>query len=735
MVCTSWIKAARYNPVTLLQWVNVMEYTKVATTILQIWCDVSCICPSWFIEDFSEYEQQNFRAGLQDAVKNFTITDVVSVEKKNVSEKLFIVCNLLRFMTSDFEKDILWSRTVPDIPLLCHVLEDLTTQLVQSFASEAVIDNSERQEELIFLCTEVFQLTWVNVKSMEEGSRRILISTINNLLSNVVTPDDLLEGCVTTLKQINDSDDSQDQSGIELEIVSVTRHISDSTNSSDNELLALHASIRIISLIISVLETRDSISAVAMEYFVSCIHPAMSHENRLLRQASVRAWGLLGLLMTPALENKFPNDNYTSALQEIALNDNEDIEIRIQAMFALTDWVMLQFRNGKSISKCDIMDSLSMQIDQLLQVPVHFSQGSVCCAAEMATKLILCFVMDSTILNDTNYKERISKWVARLAMMYFEYENAANDSDNDPEDSNQVGHPVRLQQLLSVFFPLTTTSTFSSLNSYVLDSIKPLLKFLMRQQRDKKQNYNKMSSTSTTALLWTRTLDFIVSMVTKSRDIKSEQSSEPALTTPSHIAFEPNEKNAERPSCIEENVQPVDEDTSTSEPTVATISSPDLVGSLLVASFIAEEGSMINVTIRRALCKWIVRQTTYLDIEKELWEDLSRFKTMLEELVDNDGIDDASCRRMLEPVLHMLVDVESDNDDTDDGAAEDDDEVVESLSSAIGKVAIVPDGNENVTSTVRSTSTITKNISDNVSLSLSGKNGSGRVQRRLRPSN
>ena len=708
-----------------------MEHPTVATTILKIWCEVSNLSPQWFQEDLPEAHQQRFINGLKDTIGQFTVSDIISSDSESFTEIIFVARNLLQLTVSDCEKDMLWSQLIPDIPVLCQVLETLSSKLVEIATSQMSLDTPsnakpEHEDNMIFLCLELLQMASTNSLSMEEGSRRVMAGTIKNLLSNVVTPDDILEECLTTLKHLLRANDLSETGSVELGILPVLQHLSDIASSSENELFQVHTSIRIVSLITLTLEARDITSqpaAEAMECFLKYVQPAISHKNRLLRQAAVRTMGLLGLLMSTPAEIVHPNVDITSALVEIACNEEEEIEIRIQAMFALTDSVMLQFRICNSLKNSSVFDALCCQIDQLLRVPTQFNVGTTCCAAEIATKLILTFFMDENTPTSEDQVARICTWLARLVILYFDYDNIDSDDmgDCDDDDASQVGHPVRLQQLLSVFFPaLTTTSALSQSSSVLIKTITPILTMSSLLQKKKKSSKGVAES-----LRWVRSIDFVVSNVSKSRMMQFELSQMRLQSV----------ELGESPEAEKTNVEPISEE-KVDEKEIE--SSPDLIASVQVAAFLSDHGSTLSVVIRRALSKWISNQSTCLDIANEQWEDLARFKEILEELVDNEGIDDSSSRRMLAPVLQKLQNVESDIDDADDEEEEEaEDEAVTSLSHATGKINIRTDGNENCNSTT--TPAITEKLCSGAvtgpSTGSPSLNRNRRAQRRLRPSN
>jgi condensin complex subunit 3 len=687
MICISWVQAAQFNPLTLLRWVNILDHSTVATKIIEIWFEASNSCPPW-LADLSESDQLKFQHGLHRAVANFSISDIVSSDHASIEDvciRLFVARSLLQCTTSVHDKESMWSQVVPDVSVLCQVLDQLTTKLVQVLDTKTDInkDGSYNEDILIFLCLELLRLATINTtastNTLEEGSRRILVNAIKSLLSNVVTPDDLLEGCITALKELCSISDTGRSGGVAVEIVPVIDELSEITASSDNELFHIHSSIRIVSLITLVLENLDASESLPKEVvqcFVKHVQPAICHKNVLLRQASVRTWGLLGLMMPTASESLHAND-YTSTLLNLASNEVEDIEIRIQAMFALTDWFMIHFRGEHTINimKGSLFDSLCLQIDTLFQNGSSYSQGTICCAAEMVTKILVITIMNATISIDEGYQDKCRSWLARLVLLYFDQENF-EIGDNDV---HQVGNPVRLQQLLSLFFPALTAGIPSLWSSRcLLDSISPLLNLLLLQHQNQKVDSHRRTKSLTPAtLVWTRSIDFIVSTVVASREILAKQSTK-------QISANSANDSTENPS---ESSSSPDDDAD--EP--ATISSPSLVASLQVASFLFEQCLTLSAALRRVLCKVIANMSIDLDISKEFWEDLFRFKELLEELVENDVINDATCRRTLAPVLELLVDVEPDACDDSDADGDD----VTSLSNTLGKVAIETKGDEN----------------------------------------
>ena len=720
MICTSWIKSSNFNPITLLKWVNVMENTSVASSILEIWLEAARSSPTW-LQDFSDNEQRSFQLGLHDAVAHFSISDIDVSNTATIDvvvRRLFIARNLLKFTISAHEKESFWSKLVPDISVLCQVLETVVSQLVNVLAANADEKEGEAYygEKLIFICQELLLIATIDVgtsaNQLEEGSRRILLGTIKNLLSNVVTPDDLLEGCVSALKELCASSVDNRFSALLSEIFPVVDRLSDVATSSDNELYSVHASIRILSLFTLVLETQESTEPLPTDILPNLmkhIRPAISHPNVLLRQAAVRTMGLFGSMIM-GTQGTLSDDDFTSTLLSVATNVDEGLEIRIQAMLALTDWSILHLRDEQFfVKKHRVFVSLCDQVEGILNAALNeFSSGTVCCVAEMATKLVVFFMIRGPT-NDSFYQEKCRSWLARLVMFYFDPKRF--DDEDECDDVHQIGNPVRLQQFLSSFFlAMTSTRPFMTASGYLLDAIGPVLEMLLEQQIRIAEASGKAKVSAADALLWTRCVDFMVSTVVSCQEALSRDEKQPQSVSDVSRPVSPDSGSTESP--VEESDVLVED---------VAASSPYLVASIQVARFLSNDCSKIHVAYRRGLSKSIASMMINIDISNEEWKDLFCLKELLEELVENDGIDDAPCRLTLSPALQVLIDVESDACSEN----EDDDDVV-SLSNDLENISIVPLGSENVSSLAAGT---------NIAKSQEDRMDTFRLARRLRTSN
>lgn len=482
LICLTWNKAVKYNPVALLQRVNILENPTAAASIVQVLCKAAAAAAaedpsgSLLVGELSNAEIRAFQQGMSD-VTNFSIEELLQGdEEENRSrlpvERLFLARAVIDQTVSARKKDALLSKLVPDIPVLCQVLEHFATKLVEALAisDDAAVD---QEEELIFICCELLQLATINAAIMEEGSRRVFLAAMKSLLANILTPDDLMEGCVKALQQSAGTANNTDH-----EVAAVVQQLHD--NATDE--LRVNYTLRILSILTIVLETAlpgpDAIAA-----FAKHIVPAVTHENDLVREAAVSCLGKLGLFSNP---DTVRND-YQPTMLAVAMDEAERMEIRAQAMMALTDWSLL--------FKTDIDAAFREQIGDMME-PRH-GTGTVCVAAEISTKLLL------------TGKVCDSNWLARLVLLFFD-ERMADDEEGDVDE---VGSPRRLQQLLIVFFSALAVTSKTGRDA-LMGCISPVLALSLMQSQKKK---------SRKAVPVNKMIDFVVSTVELGRRCSAEK--------------------------------------------------------------------------------------------------------------------------------------------------------------------------------------------------------------------
>jgi len=173
--------------------------------------------------------------------------------------------------------------------------------------------------------------------------------------------------------------------------------------------------------------------------------------------------------------------------------------------------------------------------------------------------------------------------------------------------------PVRLQQLLSVFFPAACAQ--KALRDALVGSVPALLE---------RATHRKLR-----APVLAKMLDYCVSTAEQGRAMAAA-----------------DQPQGEEPE-----------------------SSPGLVAAVGVAEFLSSKATELNTTTLRALCKMVGQ--VEIVVEDELYDHLSTLKELLEEL--GNVIDDSTSLRSLVAVTEQLADVEMeeevDEDDEEEVAA------------------------------------------------------------------
>lgn len=639
----TWIKAVKYNPIQLLRCINVINNPAAAAAAVQALREAD---PTILSEVLSEAEIRAFYQEFSDAT-NFSIdnllkADVNDDESALKVERLFLARTVIGQSLSASKKDALLSKLVPDITVLCEVLERFANKLMKALASND--DNAiDQEEEHIFICSELLQLATIDAVSMEEGSRRVFTSVMKSMLVNILTPDDLIEGCVKALQQ-------SAANNIDQEVTFIVSKLDETATDE----LKVNFTLRILSIITIILET-GSPSPATISDFARQIVPAVTHSNALVREAAISCFGRLGLFTDP----QTVKSDYKPTMLNVATDDAETMEIRAQAMLALTDWSMLFIGS-------DIDAVFRALIEELMEP--RYGTGTVCVAAEIAAKLLL------------TGKVCDSNWLARLVLIFFD-----EKLERDDRDVTEVGSPLRLQQLLSVFFPAFAVASRTGRDA-LMGSILPLLELV--------HNFKQLSKKkSRKALPVTKMLDFVISSVEMGRATAA-------------LLQKKKFHQANPETQVDKEVE----------------SSPRLLAAIQVATFLSEKGSDLSTSYLRALCK-IIGEID-LVIDNELWEHLSLLKELLEEL--GNVIDDNNSLGSFVKVTELLAEVEIEDE------LEDDDSDQESLADALDNIAISNgDENEDYAAGRKVGSKVAVNERDSMAASVE----SMRRSRRLRPSN
>jgi condensin complex subunit 3 len=523
LICTAWMKTAKFNPITILQHLNVVEYEDACEKIIQALLDAD---DEMLAEHLSDPEIRAYWQGIESAT---TPIVVVADSGKPPSQDELLDVNMVFFararchyvkdtnkkaknVTTTRQAEAILSKVLPDIPVLCEIFERHSAALIKAVvaggqeveesdddmdynnnnrrSSSIVVDAEKNQDALTLTCLQLLQMACMSSSEMEEGSRLHLKHTMTSMLGSIIAPDDVVEGCMATLQAIHNVNGNGGE-------VAYCRCVSDIVHqlqrdyevvvsSGDDDGLNDNRLLRILSILSIVLEKVSSASPSIVADFATIIVPAVNCEtNELVREAAVSCIGKLGLF-TP--EQTVLSD-FKPLLLKMVSDEDETLEIRAQAMLALCDWSILF---SDTLGSCpvaaadgdDVENDKSTPLvvafpDLVFAMMAHEELGMVCVAAEVACKLLIMGkICDSS-------------WLARLVTLFFDVrlndddevmEDDGNDGNHPDADTaaSEVGSPIRLQQLLSLFFPAYTHKSEQNRHalvgalSMILDSLLAL---------------------------------------------------------------------------------------------------------------------------------------------------------------------------------------------------------------------------------------------------------------------
>jgi condensin complex subunit 3 len=427
MVCTGWMKEVKYDPIALLKLVGVTDNEAEANQVLKVVLGAARSDDDELLSELSDPEVRAFKSGIDIASK-----PIVNAEENIDPEQLFFLrarCQDVqesKQLTSS-QKDTINSKLIPDIPVLCEAIELHASRVVQAIQN----DDEEKQDIESLICLQFLQLAKV-ADLKEEGSRRHFLYLMKQMLSSIETPDDLVEGCIHALRMVCDRE--ADMLDIVREIVEAIQNYDEDTVDANEEDLGTMKLVRVLSILTVILETATSQLSTnpVLHDFAKHIVPSVTHSDAFVREAAVGCFGKLGLFTA---ENTIIEE-FKPILLQVANQVDEKMEIRAQALLALSDWSMLF---SDVLNPC-IVGSETICFADIVQDMMRDSRTAcVCIASEVAAKLL--------------FSGRVcdSDWLAQLLAIFFDPRMI--DLAEDDDDVKEVGSPVRLQQLLTIFFP------------------------------------------------------------------------------------------------------------------------------------------------------------------------------------------------------------------------------------------------------------------------------------------
>ena len=629
MICAGWMKGVKFDPIALLKLVGVLDYEDEANDVLNIIMDAAREDSSSVLDDLSDPEIRAYKSGIQNAA-----APLKDDGEELQPEQLFFLrarCkNVLesKDLTSA-QKDAITNKLIPDVPVVCELFERHATKLI-----EAIVLNDEEKADLeCFICQQLLQVAEV-ADLNEEGSRRHFAHVMKEVLSSLQTPEDLVEGCTKALRLVRDTESNWFDDICEI-VSNIDKPEADGqengSESDDDELEPMRL-VRIIAVLNVVLETASSqlSSHPAMKRFTKLVLSAVKHHNPMVQEVAIGCFGKLGLFTD---ENTLIS-TYKPVLLEVASAEEARIETRAQALLALADWSMLF---SETLTPCNVNNEMLCFSSIVREVMDDSRMSAVCIAAEVAAKLL--------------FAGRVceSEWFAKLITIFFD--PRISDMKDTGADIKEEGDPVRLQQLLTLFFPAICLKDQGDSRDAMIGCILPLLDLIYLKAPAKMTANGKRSRKKVT---WpvAKMIHYVCSTVDTGRP-GGEDDATVVQTNKNEEGEDPRNTTAF---------------VSVAPTVAADLSSTSLLASLSIAEFLVKNvEESLNTTDTRALCKLL--GAADFDENEEETKNLFALKRLMEEL--GMILTDETSLKYIADLNDILSEINVD-DETEEG--DDDDE-------------------------------------------------------------
>ena len=490
MLCCGWMKSMNFDPIATL---NLFEPTKnealseiVAHAIISTAGvvgssdeqkdsenSIAQLSPEFILMDLSDAEIRQFKDNVMNcsSVMLSIKCDDDNDKMLNPSSALYlrVLCEMI--LTSktltEVKKANLLSKYLPDVTILTEVLERHLAQL-GGIHNKPVDYHEDNEDKECFICLHLLKLT-CKIDLNEEGSRRHLSSMIHRIISSPTTHGDLIESCVHVLSASAESEASFIQSVSEvlentLEVIDET--IGDEDEKEEQKEEQILRAMEILSVTLE--KTSKSMSNnPVLQNFSNIILTTITDYSLgpTIRELGISCLGRFVILM----DEETVIEKYKALFMNIASVEEEKIEIRAQALLAMSDLALLHERFMAPITLDDEIE-ISFS-DILLQIMTKKNRSLLIVAAEIAAKLMCCGRLhDGSI-------------ISHLIILYFDQTLNSKIIEEDVEDVNEVGSPTRLQQMLTIFFPAYCMK--STGRETILASIPKLLSLLSEKSQRK----------------------------------------------------------------------------------------------------------------------------------------------------------------------------------------------------------------------------------------------------------
>lgn len=604
LICTKWTKAARFCPVELMRLMGATMYEEECEKALMVILKMARVSSSSNInpvlQELSDPEIRSLCLNIDNSMVRLKDSSVVFDEYQLFYTR--IACSTAK-ESPDLtfaQKEDLMTKITPDIPILCDLFQKHVGRFVESIQEQ----DEECIDQECFVCLQLLQLAKI-AGLQEEGSRRHFSNVMIDTLANTETPDEIVEECVEALQAAFEKE-FEFFDAISLILTKLTSAVD--FDADDNKH---HA--RILFIFSAVLEKASSTLSThgLFDVMAKIILPAVASPNTTIREVAIGCFGRFGLFATPsAILSEFK-----PILLKIAAKKEEAIQCRGQSLLALSDWALVFSGVLQPYHDSNSGETLCFKliVREMMQ---HTNTTLATIAAEVATKLLF---------SGQTFDENIA---ASLLVSFLDPNNRHEYDDTGDQDIGikEVGSPLRLQQLLSLFFPAFCLKSYQCRDT-LLGSIEKALLFALDYSPKKKAKIRS----ATFPLV--KIVEYVWSIVTNSSETSSE-----ALDNGESVGGSAT-KNFD----------------------------PSFSASLQVAKFLVENEQRLKVSQLRPLCKFLGNREIRLDNHKR--SQLGKLKDLMEEL---SFLDDSSSLKSLQPLTESLSSVRGYEDNNNDEESEDD---------------------------------------------------------------
>mmetsp|Transcript_13565 Transcript_13565/g.21352 ORF Transcript_13565/g.21352 Transcript_13565/m.21352 type:complete len:957 (+) Transcript_13565:64-2934(+) len=578
LICSRWMKSAKFCPVELLRRMGPAIYEEECEKAIQVVLDAIRADDTEVVSGLSAPEVRAFQSCADENVIELSDADVEFGPEDIFFSRIACCSAQASDILSPIQKEKIINSIAPDIQIICQLLARHIGMLVQATGNG---DNGA-EDAHSFVCLQLLRLAQV-VGLREEGSRRLFLSAIQEVLSSPETPDDLVEECVRSLKTTHETE----YDFFATISITMSEILALQTDSAESKM---HLTLRNLTILTIVFESASANMANhhTLDDFAECIVEAIQDSSALVREAGVSALGRLGMLTTEATVIAV----YKPLLLSIAANQDEKLEIRSQALMALSDWSLLF---PQVLLPCHCSDRTISLIDVISETMKHKNTTMMAFSAEVAAKLLLAGRICESNL------------ISTLLVIFFDPDLLSTENDN--VDEKEIGSPIRLQQVLSLFFPAYCIKSETGRDA-MMGSIDSALEMAINSSKAKKKR---------SSFPYVKLVEFVCSMVDTGKQSAASMEAEPA--------------------------SPRNEDEYSYATTI-------VLALIQVARFLGKDNSL-NLTETRAMCKFLCSQD--LEVSTNNSFHLHSLKELVEEL--SMVLTDATSLRSIKTISALLEDI------------------------------------------------------------------------------